>query len=198
MTQNICSTARGYVDQFTNLLARLDKTGIDRLADLIFDAWRDDRQVFVFGNGGSAYNASHHVCDYVKTAAADGARPLRAISLNDNIGISTAVGNDIGYEDVFRFPLSAYAKPADIALAISCSGNSPNVLRACEWAAANGLVVVALTGFAGGRLKELEDLHVNIPSDNYGIVEDLHLSIGHMVSQMLRSRIAAEARVPSS
>ena len=81
--------------------------------DLIFDAWRDDRQIFVFGNGGSAYNASHHVCDYVKTATADGARPLRAISLNDNIGISTAVGNDIGYEDVFRYPLSAYARTAD-------------------------------------------------------------------------------------
>jgi len=120
---------------------------------------------------------------------------LPAISLVDNVGISTAVGNDMGYDEVFSYPLSAYAGPGDVAVAISYSGNSPNVVRACQWAKANRLAVVALTGFSGGRIKHLANVHVHIPSENYGIVEDFHLSIGHIVSQMLRSRVLAEAVV---
>jgi D-sedoheptulose 7-phosphate isomerase len=103
----------------------------------------------------------------------------------------TALGNDISYEQVFAFPLASYAQAGDLAVAISCSGNSPNVLRACEWAKANGLNVVALTGLAGGKVKDLAHVHANVPSDNYGVVEDLHMSMGHIAAQMLKSRISA-------
>ena len=193
MAGSICESTRAYLEERRDLLMKIGEAAIGRYVDVLFEAWCDGRRVFVFGNGGSAYTASHHVCDYVKTVTADLKRPLQAFSLVDNVGIGTAVANDISYEDVFSFPLSAYAEAGDVAVAISCSGNSPNVLRACKWGKANGLTIVALTGFSGGKVKQLADVHVNIPHDNYGIVEDLHLSIGHIVSQTLRSRILAEA-----
>jgi phosphoheptose isomerase len=114
--------------------------------------------------------------------------------MNDNIGLLTALGNDISYEETFSYPLASYAQPGDVAVALSCSGNSPNVLHAVRWARDHGLTVVALTGFAGGKLKELADIHVNIPSTNYGLIEDLHLSVNHIVAQSLHSRILAETQ----
>jgi len=177
----------------TELMGRIDCRGIDAFAELVVDAWRNDRRVFVFGNGGSASTASHHACDLLKTAAVDGQRRLNAFSLVDNVGIGTAIGNDLDYGDTFAYLLETYAKPGDLAVAISGSGNSPNVLRACAWARENGVKVIALTGFAGGKLKDLADLHINVPSDNYGYIEDLHLAIGHMVAQILKSRVTAEA-----
>jgi len=177
------------------MLETVDGDAIDRYADVLFDAWKDDRAVYVFGNGGSAFCASHHVSDYVKTAQVDGQHRLRAFSLCDNMGILTAIGNDIGYDDIFVHPLESYAKSGDVAVAISCSGNSPNVVKACEWARAHDMTVVAITGFDGGKLGPLADVHINFASDNYGFVEDLQQSVGHNVAQRLKSRVmeAAEA-----
>ena len=107
-----------------------------------------------------------------------------------------AIGNDLGYEDVFVHQLQSYARAGDVAVAISCSGNSPNVVKACEWARDNGLSVVALTGFGGGRLRQLADIHIHFPSDNYGIVEDMQQSVGHNVTQSLKSRLLVEATRP--
>jgi phosphoheptose isomerase len=95
----------------------------------------------------------------------------------------------MAYEDIFRFTLESYAAKGDIAIGISCSGNSPNLLRACEWARESGLTVIALTGFSGGKVKNLASVHINVPSENYGVIEDLHLSIAHIVAQGLRARI---------
>jgi len=190
----VCETAKAYLNGMARLLGEIDCRGIDDFAELMVDAWRNDRRVFVFGNGGSATTASHHACDLMKTAAVDGQRRLNAFSLVDNVGIGTAIGNDLDYEQVFVYLLETYAKRGDLAVAISGSGNSPNVLRACTWARRNGVKVIALTGFSGGKLKDLADLHINIPSDNYGYVEDLHLAIGHMVAQILKARISAEAK----
>jgi len=195
MPENICDGAKPYFDQITQILGQTDSQAIDAFAGLLHDAWRDDRQVFVMGNGGSAFTASHHVCDYVKTAAVDGQRRLRAISLVDNTGLITALGNDISYDDIFRYTLESYGKAGDLAIAISCSGNSPNVLEACRWAKDNGLTVVVLTGFAGGKLKDLSHLHINVPSDNYGVIEDVHMSIGHIAAQMLKTRVMSEAAI---
>jgi D-sedoheptulose 7-phosphate isomerase len=192
MAGSIVSTARQYIDGMTELLKKIDAAPVDELADCVFQAWRDGRRVFVFGNGGSAYNASHWVTDLVKTAAVDGQRRLAAISLVDNTGLTTAIGNDLSYDETFSYPLESFAQPGDVAIGISCSGNSPNLLRAFQWARDHGLTVVALTGFAGGKAKELADIHVNIPSDNYGLMEDLHMSVGHVVAQSLKSRIQAE------
>jgi len=192
MAGSILDTARAYLGQMGDVLPRVDWAAIEAFARLVFEAWRDGRRVFVFGNGGSASTASHHACDLVKTAAVDGQRRLNAFSLVDNVGLGTALGNDTSYDETFSYPLETYARPGDIAVAISGSGNSANVIRACAWAKENGVTVVGLTGFSGGKLKDLADLHINVPSDNYGIVEDLHLAIGHIVAQILKSRVLAE------
>jgi D-sedoheptulose 7-phosphate isomerase len=191
MSHTTCNSASEYVLALSQQLARLDTQAIDAYAEIVYEAWADDRQVIVFGNGGSAYAASHHVTDYVKTASIDGQRRLRAISLVDNVGLLTAIGNDLSYDDVFRHGLESYGRSGDVAVAISCSGNSPNVVNACTWARENGHTVVAITGFDGGRLAPLAHVHVNVPSDNYGIIEDVQLSIGHMVAQSLQARVLA-------
>lgn len=185
----MCDSARGYFAAMSAQLAHLNHELIDAYATMIFEAWRERRAVFVFGNGGSAFTASHHVCDYVKTAAVPDHPRLKAFSLVDNTGMTTAIGNDIGYEDTFVHILESYAAPGDLAVAISCSGNSPNVVRAAEWAIANGLTLVALTGFGGGKIAHMADLHINVPSENYGVVEDLHMSIGHVAAQALHQQI---------
>jgi len=195
MAGKTCEKASDYLRDLSNLLSEVDAEAIDRYADILFDAWKDGRAVFVFGNGGSAYCASHHVADYVKTAQVDGQPRLRAFSLADNLGMLTAIGNDLSYDDIFVHPLESYATRGDVAVAISCSGNSPNAVRACEWAKEHGLTVVALTGFSGGKIGEIADLHVNIPSENYGLAEDLQLAIGHMVAQRLQARVRRETAV---
>lgn len=193
MAGSVCTSTREYCQAMNELLQRLDHAAVDAYAVLLFETWKRRGRVLVFGNGGSALTASHHVCDYVKTASVPGKPRLQALSLVDNTGLTTAIGNDLSYDETFIYPLESFAVPGDLAVAISCSGNSPNVVRACEWAKANGLRVVALTGFSGGRIGALAELHINVPSDNYGLIEDLHMSIGHIAAQMLQQRIIQES-----
>lgn len=193
MSHSIVGSSRAYADAMIEQLGRLDNAAVERYAHALFEAWRDGRQVFLFGNGGSAFTASHHVMDYVKTAAVPGRKRLRAFSLNDNFGVTTAVGNDLSYDDTLSYPLESYAKKGDIAVAISCSGNSPNVVKAAQWAKANGLTLVSLTGFKGGKIGEMADIHIHVPSDNYGVIEDLHMSVGHIAAQMLKKKVEASA-----
>lgn len=195
MAGKICGNAKQYMDGLAELLQRVDPGPIDTLADAIYDAWEADRLVLVYGNGGSAYTASHFVTDLVKTAEVYGQRRVRAISLCDNYGLTTALGNDISYDETFVYPLRSYARPGDLAIAVSCSGNSPNVVNACGWAKSNGLRLACLTGFAGGKIGDMADIHVNIPSDNYGLIEDLHLSVNHMIAQAHKARVAQQAGV---
>jgi D-sedoheptulose 7-phosphate isomerase len=194
MPESTCRSAASYVEDFSQVLAQIDVAGIESFSEVLFEAWLERRQVFFFGNGGSASTASHHVLDLVKTASVHGQHHLRAMGMNDNIGIVTAVSNDIDYVESFSMPLAAYSQPGDVAVAISCSGNSPNIVHACNVARSRQLTIVGLTGFDGGKVRGLADLHINIPSDNYGIIEDLHLSIGHMVAQILRNRILQRAK----
>lgn len=196
MTPAQRQSAIDYFEEMSRAMQRVDCTAVQAYADLVFDAWRSDRTVFVFGNGGSAYTASHHVTDYVKTAAVPGRRRLRAICLVDNVGLVTALGNDMGYEQTFVYQLQTYAKPGDMAVAISCSGTSPNVVAAARWAKAHGLTLAAITGRSdgsGGELGPLADVHMNVPSDNYGVIEDVSMCIGHIAAQALQRRVAAEA-----
>ncbi len=183
------------MDEMKRLLHLVNDLAVDKVSEAIFTAWKGDRRVFICGNGGSALTSSHWALDLMKTAEVDGQPRLKAISLTDNVGVITAVGNDVSFDDVFRYPLDAYAEQGDILIAISCSGNSPNVISACEWAATHGLTVIALTGFTGGKLRELGDIRVHVPSDNYGIIEDMHMAMGHMAAQGLRARILAQEEV---
>jgi len=195
MAGSISRNAGDYLNEMQRITGLLDAAVIDTYCNEIFKAWDEGRTVFVMGNGGSASCASHHATDYVKTARVEGERALRAISLVDNIGMLTAVGNDISYDDIFHYPLEAMSQPGDIAVAISCSGNSPNVVKALAWAKANGLLTVAITGFDGGKIGKIASMHINIPSDNYGVIEDLQLSIGHIAAPALKARVEQRSGV---
>jgi len=180
-----------YLEALKALIDRVDLSGLNAAAELVYRAWRDRRRVYVIGNGGSAATASHIAGDLLKTAAVEGQPRLAAMCLADNVAIVTAVGNDLSFQECYRYPLETYAREGDVLIAISSSGNSENIVRACEWAQQHGIVTIGISGFSGGRLKDHCDVHINFPSDNYGLIEDLQLAVGHMLAQSLRCRIAA-------
>lgn len=164
--------------------AALDSIPADAVAQLIKTfqkALAEDRQIFVFGNGGSAMNASHFATDLGKGASDKVGRRFRVISLNDNVAWMTALGNDYAYDEIFARQLMNYAKPGDIVLALSVSGNSPNVVKALEWARANKVHTIALVGGKRGRMAEIADTSIVIDSTHYGRVEDAQMGICHML-----------------
>lgn len=154
---------------------------VSTLVDLLRKALHEDRQVFVFGNGGSAANSSHFCTDLGKGASDKLGRRFRCLSLNDNVSWMTAIGNDYAYEDVFVRQLENYARPGDIAMALSVSGNSPNAVKAIEWAAAHGLETIALVGGKGGALARKARHVIVIDSTHYGRVEDAQMAVCHML-----------------
>jgi D-sedoheptulose 7-phosphate isomerase len=154
---------------------------VERLVETLVQALNEDRQVFVFGNGGSAANASHFATDLGKGASDKVGRRFRVLSLNDNVSWLTALGNDYSYEDVFVRQLMNYARPGDVVLTMSVSGNSPNVVKAVQWAVNNGLHTVALIGGKRGQLAALAHDVIVIDSEHYGRVEDAHMGICHML-----------------
>lgn len=164
--------------------AALDSIPVDQVAQLIQKfkkAWAEDRQIFVFGNGGSAANASHFVTDLGKGASDAAKKPFRCLSLNDNGPWMTAIGNDYSYEEVFSRQLMNYGRPGDLVLSLSVSGSSPNVVAAMEWAKEHGLYTIALVGGKRGKLAELADFFIVIDSTHYGRVEDAQMGICHMI-----------------
>ena len=161
-----------------------DSIPLDAVAQLIEkfrQALREDRQIFVFGNGGSAANASHFATDLGKGASDKLGRRFRILSLNDNMSWLTALGNDYSYEDVFVRQLMNYGQPGDIAMALSVSGSSPNLVRALEWAKANELKTIALIGGKRGKLARIAEIVITIDSKHYGRVEDAQMGICHMI-----------------
>jgi D-sedoheptulose 7-phosphate isomerase len=167
---------------------------IDRVADALWHAYLEDRTVYVFGNGGSAALASHCACDLGKGTVVNGNRRFRVLALTDNVPLITALANDTCYDDIFAEQLTPLIDKGDVALAISGSGNSPNVLKALDVAREAGALTIGLTGFQGGKMKPLCDLCVIIPSDNMQVIEDLHVSVSHSVFISLRSRMCAAAK----
>src|SRR5256714_8891994 len=154
---------------------------VARLVDKLKSALEEGRQIFVFGNGGSAANASHFATDLGKGASDKLGKRFRVLSLNDNVSWMTALGNDYAYEDVFVGQLQNYGQPGDIALSLSVSGNSPNCVKALEWARKNGLRTVALVGAKRGRMAEVADQVIVINDTHYGRVEDAHMGICHLL-----------------
>jgi D-sedoheptulose 7-phosphate isomerase len=186
--------ARGYLEEVASSVAKLPLADIAAFASAVERAYRDDRQVFVIGNGGSASTASHMACDLAKNIyparALDGIRRFRVLSLTDNVALITALANDCGYDRVFAEQLSYYLRPGDLVVAISASGNSPNVLEALAAARAAGARTAALLGFGGGRARDLADVAVVIDSGDYGHVEDAHLVVNHLVTAWMRRVVA--------
>ncbi len=161
-----------------------DSIPLDAVAQLIEkfrQALKEDRQIFVFGNGGSAANASHFATDLGKGSSDKLGKRFRVLSLNDNVSWMTALGNDYDYEDVFVRQLMNYGKADDLVLAMSVSGNSPNVVKAVEWANKNRLHTIALVGGKRGKLAEFAHQAIIIKDTHYGRVEDAHMGICHMI-----------------
>lgn len=181
-----------YLDEFEEVIHNLSRADIRAVADELFAAWRARRQIFILGNGGSAATAAHMANDLNKYAGGEGRRRFRALALSDNVSLLTAIANDIGYADVFVEQLRNFLQPGDVVIGISTSGNSPNVVRAVEYARAHGGRVIGLCGRPGGRLAQLADLKIIVPSDHIGQQEDAHLVIDHVLAAALRERIAQE------
>jgi D-sedoheptulose 7-phosphate isomerase len=182
-----------YLAAIQHCLAALDVDEVTRFLSYLEQAYAEDRQVFIIGNGGSAATASHMACDLGKNlyppASAGSVRRLRVSSLTDNVSLLTALANDCGYDQVFSQQLAIALQPGDLVVAISASGNSPNVLEALAFARARGARTAGLLGFDGGRARDLVDVAVIIGSRDYGHVEDLHLMLNHVVAAWLRQAI---------
>ncbi len=180
---------RSYIDEMHITLDQLPLDLVDELIDILFDARLSGRQVFLLGNGGSAATASHFVCDLAKNTRSEGWPPFRVIGLTDNIASLTAYANDEGYQFVFSQQLANLVRPGDIVIGISASGNSPNVLRAIELANKAKARTIGFTGFDGGQLGEIVDIHINVPSNTIEQVEDIHLMFEHMICKALKEEV---------
>jgi D-sedoheptulose 7-phosphate isomerase len=189
-------TPRAFLDRVGQELDRIDPDQVQRLADAIFECYQNGRFVFICGNGGSGSNASHLCEDLGKCTLKredydnDKKRRLRILSLTDNTPYILAWANDEGFERVFAEQLKNLASPGDLLIAISGSGNSPNVLRAVDWANRNGLRTFGCTGFSGGKLKNMAQQVFHVPLDDMGIVESIHLTAFHWIVDNLHKRIS--------
>ncbi len=187
------SFARDYIKDLKCSLDKLDLNSIDRIVNVLWTAYLNDKQVFIIGNGGSASTASHFACDLGKGTIVEGKKRLRVICLNDNMAIVTALSNDLNYDEVFREQLINLVNSDDVVIAITASGNSPNILKAVECARENGAISIGFIGFDGGQLKPIVDESIIVKSSNYGHIEDVHLILEHMISQSLKHRLADES-----
>jgi D-sedoheptulose 7-phosphate isomerase len=182
-----------YATEVKQTLDQLPWQKLQQVVDILRTAWLTGKQVFVMGNGGSAATASHMACDLAKNTVVAGMSRLRVMSLNDNMAHFSAYANDNGYDQVFAEQLSNYVNEGDVVVAISASGNSPNVLRAIERAQAYGALTIGWSGYQGGRLAQIVDLSLVIPSDSIEQIEDIHLMFAHMVTVAMRKAMQEEA-----
>jgi D-sedoheptulose 7-phosphate isomerase len=178
-----------YFNAVVRTIGNVPISTIDEIVSVLLEAYDSNRMVYLFGNGGSAALASHFACDLGKGARNGSSKRFKVISFTDNVPLVTAWANDARYEDIFAEQLVNFVQPDDVVIAISCSGRSPNVIKALAVARNAGAFTIGLTGFQGGDMKELCDLCLIIPSDNMQIIEDLHLSITHAVFTALRTKI---------
>jgi D-sedoheptulose 7-phosphate isomerase len=187
-----------YLSELQEIQARLPLDRIEEICRVIHRAYQNDRTVFLFGNGGSAALASHLACDLGKgvhwpaKCGADGGpvKPLKVLSVTDNVPMITAWANDAAYDEIFARQIENFIQPGDVAFAISGSGNSPNVLKALALAREKGAVTVGLTGFQGGKMLALLDHGIVVPSHSMQQIEDMHLVLAHMIFLSVCQRIA--------
>jgi D-sedoheptulose 7-phosphate isomerase len=191
------SVTADYFQKVKGLLDAVDPSAVDAAIAMLEEAWRGSRQVFVIGNGGSASTASHYACDLNKNTAHPDFPRLKVMSLCDNMALFSAIANDCGYEHVFTEQLKHFFQPGDVLMGISASGNSPNVVEAFEYAKSVGGQTIGVTGFTGGKLREMADCAIYIPSHEYGPVEDVQLMINHLITEYFKRLIQTESAVAS-
>jgi len=180
----------GYFAYIGQILTRVDRAAVAAFIEQLELARDTGATVFFCGNGGSAATSSHFQNDLTRWRT----KPMRVVSLTDNVAVITALANDYSYDQIFVMQLEPLLQPDDVVVVISASGNSPNVVKALEFARSRKAVTVALTGFDGGRIGGMCDIHVNVPSvaGEYGPVEDVHMIIDHVVMSYLWEKWSAE------
>ena len=182
-----------YAQSIAAALTSVRATEIDRAVAALKHAIRGDRLIFACGNGGSAAIANHLTCDCSKGIATDTTLRPRVISLSATVELITAIANDVEYAEIFAHQLKNAARPGDVLITISSSGNSENVVRALAWARDNGMTTIALSGFSGGRSAAVADISLHVAAENYGVVEDIHQALMHVLAQYVRmSEVPAE------
>ena len=170
-----------YIKEYKRVLDMIPVNQVESLIFRLKDCLLKDSQIFIIGNGGSAANASHFATDLGKGASDAVARRFRCMSLNDNVAWLSALGNDYSYEDIFQQQLTNFAKPNDLLIALSVSGNSPNLVKALSWAKENGLKTLALAGGQKGAITSIADESIIVDSSHYGHVEDAQMTICHIL-----------------
>lgn len=182
-----------YLTELETVVRNISRDQVRAVVDVLFEVWQSRRTIFLIGNGGSAATASHMMNDLNKFTVVGDLPRVRSIALTDNVPLMTAVGNDLAYEDIFVEPLKNLLQPVDILIAISTSGNSPNVVKAVEYARTSGAKVIGFCGAPGGKLAQIADVKVIIPSRRIGHQEDGHMILDHVISAALRERIERSA-----
>ena len=170
-----------YIQAQHRALDSISQPALEQLTHTLQKIWKEDRQIFIAGNGGSASNASHFVTDLGKGASDKLGKRFRVLSLTDNISWITALGNDYSYEEIFSRQLANYAQAGDLLIVASVSGNSPNLVRVVEWAKEHGVETAALVGAKRGRLAEIADQVLVVEDTHYGRVEDVQMHMLHML-----------------
>jgi D-sedoheptulose 7-phosphate isomerase len=175
-----------YFRHYGEAAASVDGDQMAEAARLMGEAYERRATIFACGNGGSAAISNHLHCDHMKGCQTDTDLKPRVVSLSATIETITAIANDISYDDVFLYQLRTMADAGDVLVTVSSSGDSENIVQACTWAKENGVHVISMTGFDGGRSAELADVNLHVKGDNYGVIEDVHQSLMHILAQYIR------------
>lgn len=176
-------------------LQKLDINAINEVLNLLIDTAKKHKRIYIFGNGGSSATASHFQNDFGKGISEYVDDKFRFQCLNDNVATLMAVANDIGFEEVFRFQLNGVIEPGDVVIAISGSGNSKNVINAVEYAKKCGNKVIGLTGYNGGKLKELSDISLHVPINSMQVTEDVHMVFDHLMMSILYQHLCGKNHI---
>ena len=185
ITPNIKDFFQSYSEKLQEILQQSDWSPVEELATDMQKCWKDGRRVFLCGNGGSAGNAIHLANDFIYGIAKTTGGGLRAISLSDNSAVITCLANDVGYDHIYSEQLAVQADKGDLLIALSGSGNSPNILLAVEQAKKMQIKSFAVLGYSGGKCKDIVDVPIHFPIDDMQIAEDLQIIVGHMLMQWL-------------
>ena len=174
-----------YAARLGSSLAAVDHDALDAACKLVQTAAEGGHRVYSVGNGGSAAIADHLCCDWIKGTHVEGHPTIDSYSMTSNAALYSAIANDFGFEEVFEVQVGFLGKPGDVLIAISSSGNSPNILRAVDAAKRKGMATVGLSGFTGGKLKDRADVSLYVDAQNYGVVEDAHQALMHVIAQFI-------------
>ena len=174
-----------YKDKLIETLNKINIDAINEVIKKIIEVLNNEGTIYVFGNGGSASTASHLQNDFNKGISHFSSKKFNVNCLSDNVAIITAIANDISYDEIFRYQLRGRLKNNDLIIAISCSGNSKNVLNAASYAKSMNIPVISFTGFDGGQLKKYTDYHLNVEIEDMQIAEDIHLMLIHLITSVL-------------